>query len=678
MENSNDDDKRKLSLKVAFLLAIVVPVVIEVVFSLLGAATQPLFGQIELILVLLSFCLTGILTRSAAKGLLAVPAGWINYLIMLVLPFWNPYGSFMEAATPLGMLAPEMLGTITIIMIVVDIVILTLVTFFTGLFSGGVSGAGIVGKIICVFFLVLFLTIPFAYIGVAKIVEGGGYIGAAVLESVDVVEGGLNVTEILGDESKLNELNQKLLSAGENMTDAANALGFVQQNILFSVILQTAGYGDILQLLDVVPAIATFMETTPALLTGLFSLDKGMSQTFDFLSASTGASSSHMAPRYKLTAEYSDTFAEGLSYLQAAVGNFSSAETGLVNALEKIKNALSIPSLAEYGIENVTAIFSDIGDSIPSIISVGDAAIPFINATYETFLGMEAIGENDFSDAQEWMTYAASHFGVADGLLSALNTTDLWEPIADAVEVFTDMTDVLTDIVSVGSNATTVFVAFETAFAVMETLNRTQPYTGTSTPNDIKWDNAEGNISIGSSALSDATSFINTATTKLATYSAKDYGTMAPIGDMFNQFNDIVTQFSGNITDFEQAGIAIDGTFKSLKAFSAGIYGLSQGDFSVAVNNSFIYARENASIAYTALNSAGNLNPSTIQTWQTFLMNGEVLEDIGGTTADVQQDLYHLSEYCITLVAAANSDPLIMAAVIAILDAIDFGAVFGG
>ncbi|MHA2297903.1 MAG: hypothetical protein ACXAEU_06495 [Candidatus Hodarchaeales archaeon] len=686
IETTYDDEgniKRLVPLKLAFPLAIVVPLVIEVVFSLLGAATIPLLGQIELILVLLSFCLTGILPRSALKGLLAVPAGIINYIILMILPmFWNPYGLFYTLSEPLeaiGVFTPETIATAGILLIAMDLIILIILTFFGGLFSGAFARAGIAGKVIFgIFLIVLLLILPFTYIGIAKTLEGGGYLLSTALEANTVItEMGTDVDQILGNQTLLDEFNQKLRDSGTGMNKAANALSFVQQNIFFSLILNLAGYGDLLQVLDIVPAVASFMDTAPYLLTGLFDLDKGMGQTFDFISQqSSGSSTSVPKANYKIAADYSNEFAEGLSYLEYAVGNFTSGQEGLEQAIQKIKSALSTQSLQQAlegaNLDQVIDLLDQIGDSIPSIISVGKAAVPFINATYETFLGMESIGENDFIGAQQWMDVAATHFNNASGVLSLIETTDLWEPIADAVDVFTDMTDLLTDVVKVGSNATTTFVSFEAAFAYMEQLNRTQAY-GTDTTNDAIWDATENTIQAGNTALNGAITNLNAAQTKLAIYNTTDYGMMAPIGEMFNQFGNLINQFAGNITDFGYAGTAISATFSAMKSFSAGVNALGNADYTQTTKSNFQWARDNATIADDVLATSGvNLNPDTILTWRTILKNGPPV-DIGVNVT--QQDLYHMSEVCIYLVDQANNDEY--GVVAALLEALDFAAIFG-
>ncbi|MFW9994607.1 MAG: hypothetical protein ACFFD4_21360 [Candidatus Odinarchaeota archaeon] len=679
--------KRAVPLNYAFLLAIVIPLAIEVVFSIIGAETNPILGQVELILVLLSFCLTGILTRSAKKGLLAVPAGLINYLILFVVPlFWNPYGLFTAVQEPLqslvtaGLLAPEQLALIGIFLIAADIVVLIILTFFGGLFSGGFSGAGVIGKVITGFFLiVLLLIVPFTYIGVAKGLEGGGYLLATAVEASTILdEMGTDIDEIMQNQTLLDEFNQRLRSTGDNMDKSADALGFVQQNFLLTLVLNLAGYGDLLEVLDIVRAAATFMETTPYLVTGFFSLDKGMLQTFDYLAQAPSGSSTRIPEmNYKIAADYSSEFGEGLKFLEYAVGNFTEAEDGLVEAIQQIKEALQVQSLQNaidsVNLDEVVAMLDQIGNSIPELFSVGSAATSFINATYEVSLGMEAIGENDFIEAGDWMNSAASHFTVASDILTNINLTDLWQPVVDAVTVFTDMTDVLIDVVSLGANTTTTFVAFEDVFAQMELLNKTHPYKGTplNQSNDDIWDAIESNLQTGSTALINATTFLSSAETKLGIYGNKSYGTMAPFGAMFSQFSQLISQFSGNITDFAHAAAAASYTFSALKAFSIGINGLRKLDFSDSIRDAFLHAKDNASLAYEELGETSNLNPKTVTTWRSLLMEGD--NATFNATLSVQQDIYHMSIFGYDLVVIANAESDLHDFVVTLLETLDFG-----
>ena len=84
----------------AFLGGILGPVVIAVVFGLLGSRTSPLLMQVEILLVAIAFCLTGILARSKLIGLLSIISAPIAWVLLYVLDLItggmiaNPFGLF--------------------------------------------------------------------------------------------------------------------------------------------------------------------------------------------------------------------------------------------------------------------------------------------------------------------------------------------------------------------------------------------------------------------------------------------------------------------------------------------------------------------------------------------------------------------------------------------------------
>ncbi|MHA2346221.1 MAG: hypothetical protein ACXACP_05845 [Candidatus Hodarchaeales archaeon] len=90
----------------AFLAGILGPVIIAIVFGLLGAASSPLLMQVEIILVAIAFCLTGILARSKLIGLVSIisaPSAWfIMYLLDNLTGglIANPYGLFTNISSP--------------------------------------------------------------------------------------------------------------------------------------------------------------------------------------------------------------------------------------------------------------------------------------------------------------------------------------------------------------------------------------------------------------------------------------------------------------------------------------------------------------------------------------------------------------------------------------------------
>ena len=98
---------KALPLWQGFLAAIIAPIIIGLIFAILGAQRDAFILQLELILVSIGFCLTGILTRSKLRGLLSIfaaPIAWFPMFLLDTLTagwYVNPYGLIAEMAGPL-------------------------------------------------------------------------------------------------------------------------------------------------------------------------------------------------------------------------------------------------------------------------------------------------------------------------------------------------------------------------------------------------------------------------------------------------------------------------------------------------------------------------------------------------------------------------------------------------
>jgi len=171
--------------------------------------------QLEMILVSIAFCLTGILTRSKLKGLLSVvaaPIAWIPMFILSTLTngwYVNPYGLIADLAGPISaifentaLVDPEVSqfgDAIQYVFIIVDLVLLELFialilgfflsTLATGIWTkkGDLSILSIITKPIAAFFVIaILITVPFIYHGISTFVDGSASLAAGATEFMGI------------------------------------------------------------------------------------------------------------------------------------------------------------------------------------------------------------------------------------------------------------------------------------------------------------------------------------------------------------------------------------------------------------------------------------------------------------------------------------------------------------
>ncbi|WP_455140781.1 hypothetical protein, partial [Candidatus Hodarchaeum mangrovi] len=206
MYETESDDVRTikgLPLWQAALAAIIFPIIIAIVFGILGAKTNPLLMQVELLLVIIAFCLTGILTRSKLMGLLTIitaPISWLGLFLLTTITggaIPNPFGLFTALSEPVTVLlensslgiTPETQELVDLMIQaapIVDLLFVEILAFTLGfLFAAIATGfwtkkegklsifSVIMKPIAAILVIIILITIPFVYHGVANFTDGG-------------------------------------------------------------------------------------------------------------------------------------------------------------------------------------------------------------------------------------------------------------------------------------------------------------------------------------------------------------------------------------------------------------------------------------------------------------------------------------------------------------------------
>ena len=131
-------------------IAIVVPLLVFLIFDILGAGSNGILSQILALVLAFSFCLTGILTRSKKHAIfLNLPVIWLviiifNFVFKPILGdlAYNPFGIFSILSGPAVQIVQTFgvnisSNTITIALTILDLIFDSIIFFFGGWFVAG-------------------------------------------------------------------------------------------------------------------------------------------------------------------------------------------------------------------------------------------------------------------------------------------------------------------------------------------------------------------------------------------------------------------------------------------------------------------------------------------------------------------------------------------------------------
>ena len=301
------DPKTRFRFFPALLISYATPILMALVFSVLGAASNPPLAQIYLLLMAISFCLMGMLTRSKLMGLLNIIVAPLSFLTIYFLMaatngfIYNAFGIFSSMtienqlvvlANNLNAMGQQQIAqvilqnnsTFNVVLIIVDLVFVLFIAFFLGLAlatlstgirskDGSISTMALISKPLAgIFTIVLLLLLPFTYHGTANLVVG----------AIDMVNGATELAIIFNSQSSGNNatvttgaaaaqanlaqinftdpqvqelLTERINSAKEWFLKASRRFDHVQANLLLNLLLQTVVPDEIpLQSGDVIKA----------------------------------------------------------------------------------------------------------------------------------------------------------------------------------------------------------------------------------------------------------------------------------------------------------------------------------------------------------------------------------------------------------------------------------------
>ncbi|MHA2329165.1 MAG: hypothetical protein ACXACR_11655, partial [Candidatus Hodarchaeales archaeon] len=638
----------------AFLAAIIGPVIIAVVFGILNVKTNPLLLTLELFLVAIAFCLTGILTRSKAMGFLSFITAPISWAILFVLDMVtagfiaNPYGLFSGLTGPITAIAEsgilpaleQYASVITTFAIIIDLAVVEFLAIFLGLYlstiatgfwtkKGSLSMIAFVSKpLAAIFTIVTLLLVPFAYSGVANLADGGVSLAAGATEFLGAFGGSLGGGS--GAQAGIIDLNnpeelEALVKASEKAAQwfkrSQYAFDHVQENFLISFLIDTIfpegsnlnglDMRKISLILDISEILASISSELPELFSGYQNLVEGFNLTFNVLS--TTDIGGGFGSNFKgIESTYDPIFNTGLKKISDALDNFTDAQTGVVDALTTAKGIITeviVDESSEFNIISEIIDQADAGYSI--ILEVARGGIFFLNATYKTTLAIEDLGDSDFSESHTWLADAAIDVSKANTTMNAINTTGLDPnsplPFWGTVEVIKDMTNLLSWFSMAAANGTDCYTQMSDVLTTIDTLD----FTGGGLNTIITTlDQLSPSVTSADALFKAARDNIGNATQLSNSFTEKTYGSIidGSLKPMLNDFSNMLTQFSTNITEVGYLVTGLTSTVNSLQSFATG--------FSL-FNNSYIDERAaagaNSSLFFTNFNA--NPNVSLSQTY---------------------------------------------------------------
>ena len=633
MYETESDDVRTikgLPLWQATIAALLFPIIIAIVFGLLGAKSNPLLMQVELLLVIIAFCLTGILTRSKLMGLLTIvtaPISWLGLFLLTIISggiIPNPFGLFTGLSEPVTALlenssleiAPETRELVNFLIQaapIVDLLFVELLAFMLGFLlaaiatgfwtkkEGKLSIFSVIMKPIAAILVILILvTIPFIYHGVANFTDGGISMVAGAAEFMNAFgmlggSGAQTGNLDLNDPTVLASLIAASEKAQELFKRSALAFDQVQGNFLASLLIDAlfpegTNYGGLNMqqlplILDISEILADISRELPYLLLGFNAFVTGFDKTFSILGESdigggTGGS---------LSSSYDPDYQLGLGNISTAINYFNLSKAGVLNALATAKNIFNQVVTGDVGTLNIIGdILDELEIGYGIILEVAYGAVYFLNATYKTTLAIEDLGDSDFTSAHTWMDAAAGDLVLANTTMSTIDTSGLNPdspiPFWGIIEIIKDMTNLLTWFTLAAANSTQAYTYIKDVLVEINELNFSSSEILT-----YDFGPLSTNVSIADSSFQAAKYNIDQATSLSSTLSGKSYGAMADgsLSSMLEEFTIMLSQFNGNVTAVGHLTTALAETVYSVESFTTGF---------ALFNQSYSEARYNANI----------------------------------------------------------------------------------
>ncbi len=612
-EAEEEEGWKKLRLLYAFPISIVISLVLIIVFNFAGAKEDELLEEIEILLVTFSICLTGILTRSKKRSLINIFVIPIVYFVPSLLNFHNPYTYFdnfgkekipdlLDAIHMYSDIDTEAFSEFTDLGYVLDLLFLFVGVFLLGFFlamiatglrkeDGEISKISLISKPIAIFFVILLLFIPIAYLGIARFADGTVMLGISAMHA----KGGFdaltdsrgidkeNVTTEFDEAATwMEEARKSYVAVGENLGIQLIFIGVTQSGIL-------GKGGDAKGMyeasLDFMEGAFYCFKALPKLVDGFIDLEDGMNITLEAIDIDVDLRRS-FSQSNDSEIDY-ESFQEGLAKIQSGIVEFENVESEIDTAISKVlegiegimDNAGNLDFVNELDI--VATNISSFRDGIPIVIDVAKAAVPFLNATYWLNSAREYLDDNNFTSAINYLRNASTNLNDAVNLLNIATdkmnqqNTTLPDPIPQIVHAITDVSAVISYLTDGGIALVDMFTSLETVAEILADADLTDL-------DDPYYIHSPSNLTAAENHIDLALANVTAAKMRVEQNRSSDYSSFEDtVSGVFDQLSDMIDAIEGNLTD---ASLLIDGQKSGNNAF------INFGHASTQYNESLQYA----------------------------------------------------------------------------------------
>ncbi|MFW9917133.1 MAG: hypothetical protein ACFFGZ_16120 [Candidatus Thorarchaeota archaeon] len=600
-----------MSIIPAFSISILVTAGIILFFHLTKLAFDPFFYQLELILLLFSVSLTGILTRSKLKSLAnAIVAffAWTMTLLDSRMPW--AYGKrvgelgkdFVEVMERLSgepglNVSKEDLSTLNLLFdlaTIFDLITIMLLALIFGFFcaviatgfynkDGEFSRITIATKPLALLFVLLILPLPIAYHGVGKVAESSLALatGAALLseQANEIEEAGEASIENITAIAAVFEEAQEYFDISRKAFDEA------EENFLFPVILDLLGdqeiqsevtLSEIAEILDPMLAALFYLGGAgPSLYGGVAYLMEGLVDTLRAMGMHIGLGRSimqKMSTRSPGTIQSSrlnaTAFDVGVSYLEDAISYFDSASDDVLKAYgyaESIFGTTAYQKLTvntdDYTADALKAL-ELIDRVIPLAISMSNSTIFFAKTTYALLQATEDLQDNNFEIARDHLDWATDNATETDSIVAeALGTIDLnfknnelTNAFWGGIRALANMTSLTNFFINAAKYGTDTLVSVNQTLDILSTINLNASVNDPEVRGD--WLVSGTNINWAASNNSLSAEQVGTASQLASDMKSANYGNLnGTMHDSATGLHEEIGEnatrgFWGNLTDF--------------------------------------------------------------------------------------------------------------------------------
>jgi len=590
--------------------------------------------------------LTGVLTRSKLKSLLAILVAPVAYYVPQAFGVYSPWRLFTELTGPEGVLTEllSIIGNLSdrtgelplgleraqLVLVqfgwLIDVlalgvcaifVALLVTTFFTGVGRGFMIIFSLILKILAVVFLIFFLFIvPFFYYGLATTAEGVSYVGIGATHSFMALE---ELSDPTDQNIDYDYILSELEKASPAFYNASAAFNETKANILANFALQFFDYDEEFEAINHflrAGALITAPEGLGEFILGFKDFSEGLNQTLSYITIF----GSFETPTSKMAAVIymqNDGFYQGLLLLESGLTHFQKGIPNLLAALDEVRvGAELLKDLNNPDIDQVVALIPLAQNAVIVMDQVSEIIIPLLNSTYLMTQAFSLITENRFAEASTLISESRVGISSSQQLLQEISAdideVNTLSPVPFAVYAIRDLVTVTSSLASTANHAIDAFLSMSDLTYLLTNLQLVNILS-------IQWEPFETQLNFARNNVTYAASNLTRAQLDASTFMDADYG---PLNETFHPvmvtLNESLGQFSGIIGDASKLVDLMDRLYLTVFHFAQGLEFAQNAQYPEAASE-FNESITNAETALGLLDEIESLDASMVASMQAVL-----------------------------------------------------------